>query len=144
MKLKLDCSKKHIPYLKEKLTQVGFQINDNGVLMIIDNPIHTFRRKDPFDDFKSIVFMESFRNEIHIYHSQKEELTIIQEQLYVLENKYEAHGFIRANKSQIVNIRFIKDIEPWIGQKYILTINNGKTIDVNRTYYKKFKQYLKL
>lgn len=144
MKLKLDCSKKHIPYLEEKLTQAGFQIDDDGALMIIDNPLHTFRKEDPLDDFKSIVFMESFGNEIHIHLSQEDEPTIIQEKLYALESKYEAYGFIRVNKSQLINIRFIKEIEPWIGQKYILMMNNDKRIDVNRTYYKKFKQYLKL
>ena len=144
MKIKLDCSKEHIPYLQEKLTQAGFQIDENGRVVVVDNPTFSFRKKDPFHDFKSILFMKAFGTNIHIHHLGDQEPIIIQDKLYELENKYKDHGFIRVNKSQIVNIRFIKDIDPWIGQKYILTLKNERKIDVNRTYYKEFKAYLKL
>lgn len=144
MKLKLDCSKKHISYLTKKLTQAGFQVDDNGLLMIIDNPIHSFRNTDPFENFKSIVFIESFGNEILVYQSNYSEPDTVTEKLYIIEEEYKDDGFIRVNKSQIVNIRFIKEVEPWIEQKYLLTMSNGKIIDVNRSYYKNFKEYLKL
>jgi len=144
MKFKLDCSKKHIPYLTKKLTQAGFKIDSNGSLMIIDNPILSFKNTDPFENFKSIVFIESFGNEILVYQSNCSEPNTVTEKLYTLEEEYKDQGFIRVNKSQIVNIRFIKEVEPCIGQKYLLTMSNGKMIDVNRSYYKNFKQYLKL
>jgi len=144
MKIKLDCSKKYINDVTEKFTKAGIQIDDNGVLMIVDNPMHSFRKKEPFDDYKSIIFIESYGNKIHIHQSHEEDPIIINEKLYELEDRYKEHGFVRVNKSQIVNIRFIKDIDPWIGQKYILTMNNKNTIYVNRTYYQNFKLYLNL
>ncbi len=144
MKLKLDCSKKHRPYLKDKLTQAGLHIDDRGELMIIDNPLYVFAHHDPLEDYKSIVFMESFGKDIHVHLMHNAKAILVQEKLYTLEEKFHEHGFIRVNKSQIVNIRFIEDIDPWIGQKYILTMKNKTSIDVNRTYYKNFKQYLKL
>lgn len=133
-----------MPYLKEKLTQAGLEIHEDGVFSIIDNPQHAFRKQNPFDNYKSIVFMESYGNDIHVHQLHKDKTLVIQEKLYELENLYTDKGFIRVNKSQIVNIRFINDIDPWVGQKYILTMKNGISIDVNRTYYKKFKEYLKL
>lgn len=144
MNLKLDCSKKYIPYLKEKLPLSGFTISNESELMIVDNPLHSFSNNNILDDYKSIVLIESFGNDIHIHKAHSNEPTLILDKLYNLEAKFKGDGFIRVNKSQIVNIRFIVDIEPWIGQKYILTLKNGHIVDVNRTYYKRFKQYLKL
>lgn len=141
MKIKLECSKNYIPYLEDRLTQSGFTIDEKGPVMIIDNPLIKHQQ---LEDFHAIIFIESFGSDLHIHQVYESEPIIVQDKLYLIEEKHKAHGFIRVNKSQIVNIRFIKNIEPWIGQKYLLTMSNGKLIDVNRTYYKKFKSYLQL
>lgn len=144
MKIKLDCSNTHLPQLTEKLIKGGFEIDNSGKIMVIDNPQYAFTRKDPLEHFKMILWLEAYGNDIHIHYANESEPMVVQEKLYSLEERFKDQGFIRVNKSQIVNMRFIIDIEPLIGQKLLLTMSNNKTIDVNRTYYKAFKEHLKL
>jgi len=144
MKFKLDCSNKYKDYVRDNLIKVGFEVTDDAHFMIVNNPLKTFGTPEPFEDYKSIIFLESFANELHIHTLYQKQPIVIQGKLFEVEERYKEEGFIRVNKSQIANIRHISSIEPWIGQKYLLTMCNKAQIDVNRTYYKAFRAYLEL
>ncbi len=64
--------------------------------------------------------------------------------LYELEELLENKYFIRVSKYALVNINKIDYIKPAFNSKLNLLMKNGDTVEVNRRYYKTFKQTLKL
>ncbi len=62
--------------------------------------------------------------------------------LYNIEKTYYEYGFIRVNKSQIVNIQKVKRIDPCIGSRLILIMENNDNIIVTKSYIKRFKHYI--
>lgn len=68
----------------------------------------------------------------------------LKEKLYQLEEELAADGFIRINKSEIVNILHIKEIVPWFNGRLLLKLTNKKEVEVSRSYAGDFKNYLGL
>lgn len=63
-----------------------------------------------------------------------------------LEQKLKNHGFLRTHKSFIVNIRKIREIQPWFNDTFILTLENcsQQEIPVSRHYLQDFKKMINL
>ncbi len=59
---------------------------------------------------------------------------------YEIEGMYDQKGFIRVNKSVVVNKNQIKEIRPKLNTKFQLLMKNGRKVDVTRSYYQKFKE----
>lgn len=62
--------------------------------------------------------------------------------LYELEEKLYAYGFIRANKSCILNYNHIKAIKADLDGKLLITMNNGEKLFVSRQYAPLLKKKL--
>ncbi len=56
---------------------------------------------------------------------------------------FEKKGFVRINKSMIVNAYKIDEIKPIINMKLVLKLSNNEKVIVNRSYRKYFYSYLK-
>ncbi len=93
-------------------------------------------------DFKEIEYFEAIKNEV--FAIKDNEKYKIKYKLYQVEEMYEDKGFIRVSKSFVVNVRKIQSIKRYISSKYILYMNNKEELDVNRSYYKIFKERLGL
>lgn len=148
MKFKLMCSKEKEGFLTEKLKGAGFEVSDDADFIISENQINIetkeflmgrFEEKYEVLTFDTICYIEAFGKEVTAHVKQK--TYILKEKLYILESMLYEKGFIRVNKSQIINIKHIEEINPWFGQKYIVKMNDDVYIDVNRTYYKYFREY---
>lgn len=88
-----------------------------------------------------ILYIESFGNDIFAYTNTA---TIeLPNKLYQLVEELEPFGFIRVGKSCIVNIAKVYAIKPHFNGKLTLTLDNQQVLEVNRTYVKLFKAYLK-
>lgn len=88
-----------------------------------------------------ILYIESFGNDIYAYTNSA---TIeLPNKLYQLVEELEPFGFIRVGKSCIVNIAKVYAIKPHFNGKLTLTLDNEQVLEVNRTYVKLFKAYLK-
>ncbi|WP_027179670.1 LytR/AlgR family response regulator transcription factor [Maridesulfovibrio bastinii] len=63
-----------------------------------------------------------------------------------LESRLDNFAFFRANRSQLVNLAFVRSFAPWFNGKYILTLNNfEKTeITVSKARVKNFKSAIEL
>ncbi|QUI23898.1 LytTR family transcriptional regulator [Vallitalea pronyensis] len=145
MKFKLICSKKNEYTLRKQLENAGFDISDDADFVISEyhkpkdflmGRIHETYEVLPLN---TILYIETFGKEV-IAHTQDQQY-VLSEKLYQLEEQLGEQGFIRVNKSQLINIKHILEINPWFGQKYNITMKNHTEIDVNRTYYKRFKAY---
>lgn len=89
---------------------------------------------------KDILYIESFGHDVYAVCGN--DSYKINERLFRLESMLENNEFIRISNSVIVSVSHIKSIKPSISQKFILTMTNGKNVDVTRTYYYKFKEFL--
>lgn len=62
----------------------------------------------------------------------------IDKTLREFEQTFEIVGFIRINKSQIVNIYHIQEIKATVGMRVIATLKNGEELIINRSYRSDF------
>ncbi|GKU78016.1 hypothetical protein L3i20_v224130 [Paenibacillus sp. L3-i20] len=68
----------------------------------------------------------------------------IKETLQYYENIWAAKGFIRINKSQLVNLLHVKEIIPWFNSRYVLRMDNNVELEVSKIYSKKLRNTLKI
>ncbi len=90
---------------------------------------------------KDIDYIESFGNEV-IAYIEKQEVRLTA-RLYELMEELEPFGFFRISKSIIVNVTKIEAIKSAFNGKLTVMLANNKMLEVNRSYTKDFKQYLK-
>ncbi|MEN8905189.1 MAG: LytTR family DNA-binding domain-containing protein [Clostridiales bacterium] len=87
----------------------------------------------------NIVYFNAYNNEIFANTIDNKQYKI-KNKLYELEEIL-TKCFIRINKSEIVNIKYIVKIIPMFKGKLILKIHGYKeTMDISRNYIKKFKE----
>jgi DNA-binding LytR/AlgR family response regulator len=67
----------------------------------------------------------------------------IKQKLYELEDALAGRGFIRINKSYIINITWVEEIVPWFAGRLLLKFREiDEKIEVSRSYVRKFKEYI--
>nr|WP_321294035.1 LytTR family transcriptional regulator DNA-binding domain-containing protein [uncultured Trichococcus sp.] len=65
---------------------------------------------------------------------------IIHEPLSALERKIGGHPFLRVHRAFLINMKEIKEIQPWFNHTFQLTMSNGLKVPVSRSYMKDFKE----
>lgn len=65
---------------------------------------------------------------------------IIHEPLSALEKKIGGNPFLRVHRAFLINLKEIKEIQPWFNHTFQLTMSNGLKIPVSRSYMKEFKE----
>ena len=88
-----------------------------------------------------IQMIESFGNIVLTMYKGRE--IRFDQKLFELETMLFDHGFVRISKSIIVNVQHIETVSSSFNAKLRLHLANGSYIDVNRSYLKTFKVYMK-
>lgn len=145
MKIKLVCGKDDKEKYLKQLKAGNFEIvEDDFDLILIDNNYKkesiVGRINESYELLKpeDILYIESFGHEIicttinNVYR--------IKEKLYEIEAMFFKNGFIRINKSYVINKNHIKDIKPTFNSKFIITMKDNVVVEVTRSYYYKFKE----
>lgn len=94
-------------------------------------------------NYQDIILLETETGNIYARTNKGKDYRI-KEKLYELEESLAGQGFIRINKSNIVNILHIKEIVPWFNGRLLLKLDNGKEVEVSRSYAGDFKDFLGL
>lgn len=94
-------------------------------------------------NYQDIILLETELGDIFARTSKGRDYRI-KEKLYELEELLAGEGFIRINKSNIVNILHINEIVPWFNGRILLKLNNHKEVEVSRSYAGDFKEFLGL
>lgn len=68
----------------------------------------------------------------------------VKETLHYYETIWAAKGFIRINKSQLVNLVHVKEIVPWFNSRYVLRMDNNAELEVSKTFSKKLRSTLNI
>ena len=146
MDIKIICKKENYDTYVKMLKSAGFTISVDADL--------TFREDDFIQDtfigkigdiyeiipYTKVVLIESFGHEI-ILHTIDNTYSI-KEKLFEIEGLFEDKGFIRINKSQIINKTMIIEIRPAFNSKLSLLMKNKAIVDVTRSYLIRFKEYI--
>lgn len=90
-----------------------------------------------------IIYVMSEGNDVWCAHTNGKDY-YVKEKLYEIETILHDQGLIRVNKSFIININHIKTIKTSLNMKFVLTMSNGVKVDVTRTYYYIFKNFIGL
>lgn len=72
----------------------------------------------------------------------RDEIYQVQESLAKLEVHLADEGFVRINKSNVVNIHHIQAIKPEVNMRVKAIMENKECLIINRSYKANFKSYL--
>jgi two-component system LytT family response regulator len=92
-----------------------------------------------FIPLSEIHFIESMDNYARLYFGDKK--AMIKRSLNLLEKRLDASVFFRANRSQIINIHYIKEIHPYFNNTLLITLFTGEKIEVSSRKSAKFKNW---
>lgn len=93
----------------------------------------------PIED---IHYIEAFGNDVHCMSVMGD--FQLKKPLYHYENILGGKGLIRINKSQIVNMRNVKEIIPWFNGRLVLQLSDNLQLEVSKTYAKNLRTLLDL
>jgi two-component system LytT family response regulator len=65
---------------------------------------------------------------------------VIRRSLSVLEARLPAEHFIRANRSQLINLRHVQSVEPWFSGGLKLTLSGDLSVELSRRQAKAFRE----
>ena len=145
MKIRLDVGEKRRREVEQALTACGIEIEDGADLILcetVHGPERLLVRDDetgelvplPVDD---IVYIEAYGHDMEVHTSERSyRLT---ERLYKLLDALGPERFLRISNSVIIAKDKISSIAPTLSMKFVLTMQNGKKVDVTRSYYYIFK-----
>jgi two-component system, LytTR family, response regulator len=159
-KLNIDTGDQHI-YIVER----GLEIPDNGLSVIIDkvnismlsslldhfaekkksvcNDLVMGKKSDSLHPLSYKIICYFFAEGNTVYCKTEKEQYEINRKLYELEVDLLSKGFLRINKSVVVNMLWIAEIIPWFGGKLLLKIKNTRyELEVSRNYVVEFKEFL--
>lgn len=149
MKVRLLCKKENEKKYQNMLEKGGFQISLDAELIFQekDYKLEYIIAKDL--DLKTvliyldeIILIETYGNDLFVYTLNKSYL--LNNTVLYYQNLLSPYGFKRISQSAIIHKKNIVKISPAISMKFTLKLKNDKRVDVTRTYYYDFKEYIGL
>lgn len=147
MKVKLLVNKENEQKYRVMLEKAGFEISNDAKLTFQEDnaQIDYIIAKDDKSAtvlvyLVDIQLIETYGKDI-IVHTQNHQ--------YMLKGSIEyyqqilfPYDFIRVSQSSITHKRHIIRISPALSMKFTVTLKNNRKVDVTRSYYYSFKEYI--
>lgn len=64
---------------------------------------------------------------------------VIRRSLAALESRLPSDSFIRANRSQLINLQFVQAVEPWFSSGLKVTLKGGRIVELSRRQARQFR-----
>lgn len=146
MKIKLAVSHERYSELKTILENCGFEIDDNADLVLsesnrfIDNLIvrDSTSNEKIFLPVEDIVYIETYGHTVEVLTAKHSYQAY--DRLYKIYSLLDPNKFLRISNSVVIAKDKVRQIAPPLSMKFILTMANGKRVDVTRSYYYIFKE----
>jgi len=146
LKIKLAVSNEHFEEIRKKLIECGIEIDDNADFVLYENSnfleylivrdtITNERVVLPVED---IAYIETFGHLVEVH--TKSHTYQAMDRLYKIFNQLDPEKFLRISNSVVISRRSVVKITPTLSMKFILTMSDGKNVDVTRSYYYIFKE----
>lgn len=147
MKVKLSVSQGRYQELEAELRKHGIEIDDTAELVLCERNRYTDNLlvKDGSTQERirlsteEIVSIEAWGRVVEIYTQDRTYQT--KERLYKIEALLNPDRFLRISQSVVIARDKVKAITPTLSMKFVLTMVNGRKVDVTRSYYYIFKEY---
>lgn len=147
MKIKLDIGIKDCKAVKDELTAHGIEIDDNAEWILSENSKYiaklivrdTVSSTSVILPVEDIVLIETFRHTVEV-HTQ-ENTYHASDRLYKIFNLLDPEHFLRVSNSVVIAKDKVRQINPTLSMKFILTMVGGREVDVTRSYYYIFKEH---
>jgi len=146
LKIKLAVSNERFEEIRKKLIACGIEIDDNADFVLYENSnfleylivrdtITNERVVLPVED---IAYIETFGHLVEVH--TKSHTYQAMDRLYKIFNQLDPEKFLRISNSVVISRRSVVKITPTLSMKFILTMSDGKNVDVTRSYYYIFKE----
>lgn len=135
------------PIRAERLTQaldkVSSPVSEAQDALAVDNRIF-LKDGDRYHlmELASIRRFESCGNYTRVY--VEDQTPLIHRSLRQLEARLPAQWFLRVNRQQIVNLKFVTQVEPWLNGGLQLHMVDGQVIAVSRRHASRLRAQLSL
>lgn len=87
-----------------------------------------------------VRLFEVYGNYTRIYFNKNQPLIL--KSLNYLESRLDPQTFFRANRQQIINLKWVAQLLPWLGGKLKIELKDGQSIEVSRRQVAKLKEIL--
>jgi two-component system LytT family response regulator len=134
--------------LKEAIAKVKKQLADlsqeRDRMKLAENDQVFIRDGDKcwFVKLSDIRMIESAGNYAKIFFDNNQPL--IHKTLNALDERLSTGIFFRANRQQIINLRYIEKIEPFFNAGFLIYLKDGTKVEVSRRQSVKFKEMMSL
>lgn len=95
-----------------------------------------------FVTFDRIRMLESEGNYCRVYFDDRQPL--LPRSLSSLEGRFAEAGFLRANRSQIINLAWIQSVTPWFSHTLRVTLRCGTVVELSRRASQAFREKFRL
>lgn len=90
-----------------------------------------------FIEYEKIRLLESEDNYVRIFFEENKPL--VSRTLNYLEERLPAKLFFRANRKQIINLKWIRHIQPWFNSGLLVTLRDDTKVQMSRRAAQAFK-----
>jgi len=91
-----------------------------------------------FVEHEKLRLLESEDNYVRFFFD--DEKPLINRTLNYLEERLPARMFFRANRKQIINLKWIRNIQPWFSGGLLVTLKDGTKVQMSRRAAQTFRQ----
>jgi two-component system, LytTR family, response regulator len=95
-----------------------------------------------FVNLGDVRLFESAGNYAKVYFGENKPLIL--KSLNALEERLDEKTFFRANRKHIINLKWIKNIEPYLNGGLLVYLNGGEEVEVSRRQAVRFKDMMSL
>jgi len=131
---RLNVALKRVIENTEKKLEIKDVLGENSQVFVKDG------EKCWFVTLRDIRLFEIWDNYTRIYF--KEHKPMIPKTLQYMESRLDPKVFFRANRQQIVNMKWIEKIEPWFSGTIRLYLKDGTEVEVSRRQTSRFKDLM--
>ena len=118
----------------EKSDDLKDVLNENSQVFVKDG------EKCWFVTLKEVRLFEIWDNYTRIYFEDHKPM--IPKTLQYMESRLDPKVFFRANRQQIINMKWINKIEPWFSGTIRLYLKDGTEVEVSRRQTSRFKELM--
>lgn len=148
LKIRLMVSAAHEQEIRSQLLAHGIEIDDEADLVLrergcfirhlaVRDSVTNERVFLPVDE---IVSIETFGHVVEVFTNDG--CYRLSDRLYKIANELDPQDFLRISNSVIIARSAIRRVHPTLSRKFILMLCNGRTVDVTRSYYDSFKDFI--
>lgn len=145
MKIKLIVSDERYAEIEKEMLEKGFEIDEEADLILSERDLYSnylvVKCADCNEHVRisvhEIVFIESYGHDIQVHVCNGKYKAA--ERLHQLEKMLDPEQFLRISNSVIIARDKVKKIRPTLSSKFILTMSDGQSVDVTRSYYNIFR-----